>query len=76
MIDRNFYLWMRSSRVVRATVCQCKCCNSPVAVFLVPDWGMKLVVASGCRNGLPSYIGWQAGTTIRRHGRLHTAVRD
>jgi hypothetical protein len=33
------------------------------AKFLVPDWGMKLAMASGRRTGPQSYIGWRAGTT-------------
>ncbi len=44
----------------------------PVAVFLVPDWGMKPATASGCRTSPPSYIAWLASTTKRRHGRLHS----
>jgi hypothetical protein len=31
-----------------------------VALFLVPDWGIKSVMASGCRTGQPSYKGWRA----------------
>ncbi len=37
------------------------------AQFLVPDWGMKPAVASGCRTGSPAYVAWRAGTTVRRH---------
>ncbi len=33
--------------------------------------GMKPAMASGCRTGPPSYIGWRAGSTTRRHSRLH-----
>ncbi len=33
-------------------------------------------VGLGCRTGPPSYIGWRANTTTRRHGRLHNPVRD
>ncbi len=32
--------------------------SSPVAAFLVPDWGVKPAMASGCHKGPPSTIGW------------------
>jgi hypothetical protein len=35
-----------------------------VAKFIVPDWGLKLTPAQGCRTGPSGYIGWQANTTI------------
>ncbi len=37
---------------------------------------MKSAMASGCRTGTPSYKSWCAGTTTRRHSRLHPPVRD
>jgi hypothetical protein len=38
-----------------------------VAVFLVPDWGMKLSMATDCRNGPLSYKSCRACTRARRH---------
>jgi hypothetical protein len=37
-----------------------------VAVFLVPDWGMKPAMASGCCTGPTSYIrvGWQDNDSL------------
>ncbi len=48
--------------------------TTPVAVFLVPDRGMKPSMASGFRTCLQST--WRAGTTTRRHSRLYPQVRD
>jgi hypothetical protein len=47
-----------------------------VAVFLVPGWGMKPIMALGFLTDLPSYIGWQASTTTRCHSQLHPPVTD
>jgi hypothetical protein len=42
-----------------------------VAVFLVPDSGVKPAMASGCRTGPPSYIGWWAVRQPTLNSRLH-----
>ncbi len=31
-------------------------CKNPVAKFIVPDWGIKLAPAQGCRTGPPAYV--------------------
>ncbi len=33
-----------------------------VRTFIVPDWGIKLTMAQGCRTGPPAYVAWRAGT--------------
>ncbi len=43
--------------------------STPEAQFLVPDWGMKPSMTSGCCAGRP-YVAWRADTTTRRHSRL------
>jgi hypothetical protein len=53
-----------------------KSATNPEVVFLVPDWGMKQVMPSGCRTGPPNYIDWRAVTRTRRCNRLHSPVRD
>jgi hypothetical protein len=42
----------------------------------VPDCGMRPAMASGCRTGPPSFIGWRTGTTTLRHSRLHSPISD
>ncbi len=34
--------------------------HGPVAIFLVPDWGIQSTMAQDCRNSPPGYIGWLA----------------
>ncbi len=45
--------------------------RDPEAQFLVPDWGMKPTLASGCRSRPPAYLAWRAGSKTRRLSRLH-----
>jgi hypothetical protein len=74
----NYVLWMRSGQVDRASDCQCKHCISPVAKFIVPDWGyiLSLTPALGCRTGLPAYAAWRAGTTTLCRSQLYLPRRD
>jgi hypothetical protein len=37
------------------------------AHFIVPDWGMKPTMASGCPTGQTAYVAWRAESTTRRH---------
>jgi hypothetical protein len=40
--------------------------NITEAKFIVPDGGIKLTPAQGCRSGPPGYIGWQWQAGIRQ----------
>ncbi len=43
----------------------------PVAKFIVPEWGIKSILALGCRTGPPAYVAWRAGTTILCRSQLY-----
>jgi hypothetical protein len=61
--------------------CGCRHClfeqKRAVAKYQVPDCGIKLTLAQGCRTDPPGYIGWQAGTTtIPESTTVYPPVRD